>query len=228
MSTNPFAQVTLGSWVEIHNYSKTGWIYRGQRRVDWHLRTSLERCFDRHNIPQSRAREVESDLLREFRRAYHHYSQHVPSPTDIIEWLSLMQHHGAPTRLLDFTYSIYVASYFAIEAADQDAAVWAVDGRWALSESAKLLKAAGKNDSDIHQLQNRFIEGSERITQNLFFKSPLIPLACPMDPFRLNERLRIQKGVFLIAGSVEAPFAKNLAALPQHDSPDKILKIVIP
>ena len=96
MSTNPFAQVILKSWVEIHDYSKIGWIYRGQRRVDWPLRTSLERCFDRHSIPQSRAREVESDLLREFRRAYHHYSQHVPSPTDIIEWLSIMKKHSLP------------------------------------------------------------------------------------------------------------------------------------
>jgi hypothetical protein len=80
---NTFAQVTLESWEDIHEYSKQGWIYRGQRSVDWSLQTSLERCYNRHSIPKDRYSEVESDLLRAFRRAYHHYSQHVPSTTTL-------------------------------------------------------------------------------------------------------------------------------------------------
>lgn len=228
MPTSSFAEVTLNEWGEIHDYAKTGWIYRGQRLAGWPLQTSLERCFNRHKIPQVRALEVESDLLREFRRAYHHYSSRVPNRAEAIEWLSLMQHHGAPTRLLDFTYSIYVASYFAIEATDQDAAVWAVDGQWAINESARLLRAAGKKDTHVQQLRERFTEGSERITRHLFFEPPLVPLACPINPFRLNERLRIQKGVFIIAGSVECSFLDNLEALPDHNNRERILKIIIP
>jgi hypothetical protein len=39
----------------------------------------------------------------------------------------LIQHHGGPTRLLDFTHSFYVAAFFALERATEDVAVWAVN-----------------------------------------------------------------------------------------------------
>ena len=61
-----------------------------------------------------------------------------------------MQHHGAPTRLLDFTYSIYIAAYFALENADPKAdpdgscAIWAVNGVWAMEQSMKRLRSENK------------------------------------------------------------------------------------
>jgi hypothetical protein len=228
MSKMSFSEVTLKDWSDVHQYARHGWIYRGQRRAAWVLQTSLERCFTRHNIAKDRFFEVEDDLLREFRRAYHHYSRHVPQPAEMVEWLSLMQHHGAPTRLLDFTYSIYVACYFALEYAEEDAAVWAVNGPWALNESANLLKMAGKREEDVQKFCDRFVEGSEALTRDLLFRPPFVPLACPLNPFRLNERLRIQKGVFLAPGSLDVPFAENLAALPGYHAADRVLKIIIP
>jgi FRG domain len=53
-------------------------------------------------------------MLYEFKKRYHLYSSVLPAPSDNVEWLALMQHHGAPTRLLDFTDSFYVAVHFAI------------------------------------------------------------------------------------------------------------------
>ena len=106
----PFAQVTIERWDDIRSYHRPRWLYRGQRCADWTLTTSLERFAASYALSGDKALDVENKLSREFRRAYQHYAQHLPS--DDLEWLATMQHHGCPTRLLDWTYSIYVAVYF--------------------------------------------------------------------------------------------------------------------
>ena len=221
-----FAVETLTTWNDIHKYVRHGWLYRGQRVAAWEPQTSLERCCDRQGVPPMQRPEVERQLFSEFRRAYHQYAQHVPHPDSILEWLSLMQHHGAPSRVLDFTYSIYVAAYFAIEAADVDCAVWAVNGPWALQESHSAMKRSGKPDAD--RLLELFVEGHERILQGLFFEPPYVLSACPLNPFRLNERLRTQKGAFLVPSDITASFRENLEALSGYDDAMNVIQLVIP
>jgi hypothetical protein len=219
--------IVLTEWNQLHDLAKHGWLYRGQRAAEWPLQTSLERCCDRESIAPDRRSYIETEFIREFRRSYHQYAQHLPNPEAPLEWVSIMQHHGAPTRLLDFTYSIYVAAYFALEDADLDSAIWAVNGPWALKESYRLFEG-NKDQRDIDHTLRLLNEGDEEVLRRLFFERPFVPLVAPVNPFRLNERLRVQKGVFLAPGTVELPFMDNLGLLDGWDRPEHFLKIVLP
>jgi hypothetical protein len=214
------APINLKNWEEIHDLKMQGWIYRGQEDTSWTLETSLQRACGKWNIPLTQAREVEKSITREFRRRLHHYTGQLPSKEAHIEWLSLMQHYGAPTRLLDFSYSIYIATYFALEKATEDCLVWAIDGRWIVEKTKE------KYDSpDIKRmLHDPINEEMEQEFGKILFEDPK-PFVLTINPFKLNERLTIQKGVFMCTGDVTKSFEDNLKSFDGYKQRVKKFRI---
>lgn len=99
---------------------KSRFAYRGVSSADYGLQTSLMRLGGEYE-------KVEPHLLRQFIK---YASRYVPEQRSFWYWLSLAQHHGLPTRLLDWTYSPDVALHFATantRAYDRDGAVWKVN-----------------------------------------------------------------------------------------------------
>jgi len=70
---------------------------------------------------------LELSLIESFKRGAPALQANIPNQEDHIAWLFLMQHHGLPTRLVDWTKSALVALYFVVSRhTSDDGELWAM------------------------------------------------------------------------------------------------------
>jgi hypothetical protein len=130
-ASSSFRTIQIRSWPEflgaIMHSEYSNWAYRGQSDATLPLETSLTRYLTKYNVSPEVWRTQEQRILRIFKRKAHNYLEHIPDFSDDLQWLALMEHHGSPTRLLDFTWSPYVAAFFALNNAVAESAVWGLN-----------------------------------------------------------------------------------------------------
>src|SRR3569833_358972 len=90
----------LGQFNRLPNH----YIYRGHANAAWPLQSSLERVIG-SKWSSLDARRFEDYSLDRFRAKFHLYDRENITPDSKLAWLSVMQHYGVPTRLVDFTDS---------------------------------------------------------------------------------------------------------------------------
>lgn len=220
------AEVRVTSWNELQERLfaemwrddlqrfRSPYVFRGLSEASHKLDTSLMR-------QGGHFAELEPHLLRNFRKYAHR---------DIVEWdsmwywLSLAQHHGLPTRLLDWTVSPLVAAHFAtadLERFHTDGAIWAVNQ----VKAHELLP---------NQLRTRLKqEGADYFTVELLSQvfdslSTLDAMAPPnfvifFEPPSLDDRIVNQFALFSVMPDPQAMLDEWL-----QDYPDMWHKIIIP
>ncbi len=219
-----FAVKCIRSWsdfTECVSKLPAHWAYRGQSE-DWPLKTSLERALKDWDIDLSLAPGIEQQLVREFRRQYRGDDCRLVND-DTLYCLTLMQHHGAPTRLLDCTYSPFVAAKFAIEAGAKTPVIWAINTGWCYKAAEKVVGTSSVAARNIDKSRN---------------DSSFVPLYMDAESskrFALADgsldlssaRLVAQQGLFMCPGDAGATFVDNLKAMDGWDSSSNIIKLLV-
>jgi hypothetical protein len=138
-----------------------------------------------------------------FQSRVHHYLSDLPGSDEEVEWLALMQHHGAPTRLLDWSLSPYVATFFAIEqvpeSAENPPVLWAINFSDLMRYTCREMLA----ERDLYGEHDYFRDFNRKLLNR---RLPDRPVVAAVIPPRANERLIIQQGVFLYGDPHSVPF----------------------
>jgi hypothetical protein len=197
---------------------RTSCVYHGAADAAWPLLTSLDRLGG-VRPPHTKA-HLESHVLRHFLRYARPY---LPSSHSDWELLVAAQHHGVPTRLLDWSYSPLVAAHFATQARQSTtpAAIWQLDWQ-------RIHKAFGLPDLAllITDMERLFASAS-RFTPWSLFDAPAEAktFACLLEPPALDVRLITQSAAFTLCSDTRQPFERFLA---QHGLSAALTKFVLP
>src|SRR4051812_43482218 len=205
-----------GSWNHDLQRFRSPYAFRGHARLDHRLASSLVRLAG----PGADVYRLELALLRNFRKYAH---EEGVGEDSIWAWLSLGQHRGLPTRLLDWTYSPLVALHFATEDPadfDQDGVVWAVNFVEANKRIPRRLQRILKE------------EGSDTFTAEMLAPFATLrafealsrqPFLVFLEPPALDQRILNQLALFSLMSDPSGSFDSWMEA-----HPDLCRRVVVP
>lgn len=204
-------------WVDQIHYGrlrKPQAIFRGHSKSEWQLSHTLKRTIvasRTHNPSMAKVLALEDFALKSFEGQAHLLlpSSIINRQSNLIARWAIMQHHWAPTRLLDWTYSPYVAAYFAVIAdPEADGAVFYFDAQRLAGASERAYKEEAKLARKDSEIRKRFLTDQAKSIIHL------VAIA-----FK-NDRMIAQQGLFTVSDNVLADHEDILETMLPATSTD--------
>ena len=207
----------VAKWAEVCGAAVPGelkWMFRGHSNSAYKLSPTLARELP-DGTSYEEALRTESLAHRVFdEQAHLHLTDWDKSrdPTLTDRW-AMMQHFRAPTRLLDWTCSLYVATYFAVcDVSDSDGMVWGMN--------------CEHYDRDYGESEP---VPSESAAQEGVFTTDGNPKLYVVQSTRKSPRMLAQQSVFTVCTDPRADHGEVLAEVAaEHNMPKVLLKWRIP
>lgn len=228
--------VTMAAEASSGHPSSARW-FRGQRNTAWSLQSALWRRIEDDNgrlknEPYTHADE--RNFTHRFRVRAAIRRPEAPSYDDSAGWLSLMQHYGLPTRLLDWSRSPLVAAYFAVAetassiGAPTDAAIWMLNPHRLNKVMTGHSKTPALKSGDVsHLVRDAFFDNRE-------LEGGQIRRARPGDRAKVmaamaweaDQRMVVQQGAFTVHAAPSAGGRAGLPGLEAHESASEYLELL--
>jgi hypothetical protein len=214
--------VLLDSSMEYDRLSLITFLFRGHARADWRLAPSLLRRLAFCGLSAAEALAVERSARLEFSRQAHLHLPLLAASDDAMTWWLLMQHYNAPTRLLDWTRSLFVAAYFAVEKEeDSDGAIWILHAPRMIDETRRRFGLFLPDE-----VSGRSVSRAEAI-DSLFIDPAAKPALFHVTATAQTDRMIAQQIGFTVSPFILADHGTILAEyFAEH--PGQFLKAIIP
>jgi hypothetical protein len=186
------------TWEEYKNLvtedikSRSQYIYRGQSNSSWMLQTSIHRTKQVRTFEDFKAYFVfVIPQIQEQVEAWDGKNRDLSDPIEMAQFIAFLQHNGFPTPLLDWSFSPYVAAYFAFEGVNhfepvsEEVALYSFDQNQWMNTFKQIYQYDDENEGHVTILRPTFRNNHKQMLQQGIFW--FTNCADPEAHVRLNE-----------------------------------------